>query len=101
MTWVICDHVASGPGQLSVTKGQQVEVVEGNSGSGGGDWCLVRMATSGADPAPEGLVPVSALKQPPQPPQATSPSRRPPIDHEIGELLLTLLACSYYANKAL
>uniref|UniRef100_A0A224XHF4 Putative guanine nucleotide exchange factor for rho and rac gtpase n=1 Tax=Panstrongylus lignarius TaxID=156445 RepID=A0A224XHF4_9HEMI len=63
MTWVINDHTAAGAGQLSVSKGQQVEVVETVAGSP--EWCLVRMPSSGLDPPPEGLVPLSVLKQPP------------------------------------
>ncbi|XP_073973142.1 trio Rho guanine nucleotide exchange factor isoform X3 [Rhodnius prolixus] len=63
MTWVINDHTAAGAGQLSVSKGQQVEVVETVAGSP--EWCLVRMPSSGLDPPPEGLVPLAVLKQPP------------------------------------
>ena len=75
MTWVIADHVArDSSGELSVSKGQQVEVVEVQ---GGGEWCLVRMpsAGGGADSPPEGLVPSAVLKQPPLG-LKTSPSRR-------------------------
>lgn len=94
MTWVIADHVAGGAAELSVTKGQQVEVVEVKPGdSGGGDWCLVRMPTSGCavDSPPEGLVPLAVLKQPPPgcfktgvPTTSTSPSRRT-ADHDLGK----------------
>ncbi|KAF6201862.1 hypothetical protein GE061_004258, partial [Apolygus lucorum] len=80
MTWVINDHVASGPGQLSVTKGQQVEVVEVVQGQP--DWRLVKMPSSGLDPPPEGTVPASVLKQPPAPASATLPTAAPRI-HEL------------------
>jgi len=87
MTWVVADHMAApGSKELSVTKGQQVEVLEnGNanaSTTGGlpnaGEWTLVRLPlTPGqAEPAAEGLVPTSALKQPPTASCKTSPSRK-------------------------
>ncbi|XP_075229474.1 trio Rho guanine nucleotide exchange factor isoform X4 [Lycorma delicatula] len=78
MTWVVADHVAGAASELSVTKGQQVEVVEVRP-----DWCLVRMPTAGCDSPPEGLVPISVLKHPPPGClKPTSPSRRTP-EHEI------------------
>ncbi|XP_021922834.1 triple functional domain protein-like isoform X3 [Zootermopsis nevadensis] len=82
MTWVIADHVAAvGSQELSVHKGQQVEVLELNTSTP--DWCLVRMPTSGTsvDSPPEGLVPLAVLKQPP-PGLKTSPSRRAASDHD-------------------
>lgn len=88
MTWVIADHVAGGAAELSVTKGQQVEVVEVRPGDP--EWCLVRMPTSGSaiDSPPEGLVPLAVLKQPPpgfpKTAPSTSPNRRT-ADHELGE----------------
>ncbi|XP_044733840.1 triple functional domain protein isoform X3 [Chrysoperla carnea] len=75
MTWVISDHVASpGTQELSVRKGQQVEVVEISTSRP--DYCVVRMPTQGPDlgAVPEGLVPISVLK--PQPAPRASPSRR-------------------------
>ncbi|XP_066586985.1 triple functional domain protein isoform X3 [Prorops nasuta] len=86
MTWVVADHSATpGSRELTVTKGQQVEVLEnGSSGTGSGsigpEWTLVRLASTPgqADPPPEGLVPTSALKQPPAPSCKTSPSRKAP-----------------------
>lgn len=85
MTWVISDFTATNSSELSVTKGQQVEVVEVCSTKP--DYCLVRMPTRGTDhdaAVPEGLVPLAVLKQPPAP--RSSPSRRPQIDHDIGML---------------
>lgn len=93
MTWVIADHVAAAAGELSVTKGQQVEVVEvrGPGEGGAGDWCLVRMPTSGSavdSPPPEGIVPLAVLKQPPPgclktPASTTSPNHpRRPGEHD-------------------
>ncbi|KAK3932146.1 Triple functional domain protein [Frankliniella fusca] len=83
MTWVIADFTATSPSELSVHKGQQVEVLDAPSAERS-DWCLVRMAeaapAAGAAAA-EGLVPLSVLKQPPQglrttAATSTSPSRR-------------------------
>jgi len=87
MTWVVADHMAApGSRELSVTKGQQVEVLENGSAntsttsgmSNAGEWTLVRLPlTPGqAEPAAEGLVPTSALKQPPTASCKTSPSRK-------------------------
>ncbi|XP_071053767.1 triple functional domain protein isoform X4 [Onthophagus taurus] len=82
MTWVVSDFTATSPHELSVSKGQQVEVVEIHSSKP--DFCLVRMPTRGSDSenstVPEGLVPLAVLKQPPAP--RSSPSRRPLLDHE-------------------
>ncbi|KAF7275280.1 hypothetical protein GWI33_012015 [Rhynchophorus ferrugineus] len=85
MTWVMADYTAANPQELTVSKGQQVEVVEVCQTRP--DYCLVRMPTRGSDghqdAIPEGLVPLAVLKQPPQP--RGSPSRRIPqsIDHDI------------------
>lgn len=85
MTWVMSDFTASGPEELTVTKGQQVEVVEVCAARP--DFCLVRMPTRGSEghqeAVPEGLVPLGVLKQPPQP--RSSPSRRPPqaSEHDV------------------
>ncbi|XP_070530532.1 triple functional domain protein isoform X3 [Cardiocondyla obscurior] len=87
MTWVVADHMAApGSRELSVTKGQQVEVLENGSTNTGttagvtntGEWTLVRLPlTPGqVEPAAEGLVPTSALKQPPAASCKTSPSRK-------------------------
>lgn len=88
MTWVINDHVAAaGSQELTVRKGQQVEVVEISATRP--DYCMVRMPTQGPDlgAVPEGLVPISVLKPQPQP--RVSPSRRQPnlanIEHEGGK----------------
>ncbi|KAK6629327.1 hypothetical protein RUM43_003144 [Polyplax serrata] len=82
MTWVIGDHLAApGSQELTVHKGQQVEVLDVKTPSP--DWCLVRMPTSGSvDSPPEGLVPLSVLKQPPG--VRTSPSRKNSNDPETG-----------------
>ncbi|CAH2216270.1 jg4005, partial [Pararge aegeria aegeria] len=69
-TWVVADHVATGAGEVSVTKGQQVEVLE--AWSSRPEWWLVRVP---GEPPLEGAVPATVLK--PQPQQKTSPSRRP------------------------
>lgn len=84
MTWVVADHSATpGTRELTVTKGQQVEVLEngsGSTGSIGAEWTLVRLASTPGqvEPPAEGLVPTSALKQPPTASCKTSPSRKPP-----------------------
>ncbi|RVE53076.1 hypothetical protein evm_002173 [Chilo suppressalis] len=70
MTWVVAEHQAGGAGELSVAKGQQVEVVE--PWAGRADWWVVRAP---GEPAQEGAVPAHVLKPQPQP--KTSPSRRP------------------------
>ncbi|RZF34081.1 hypothetical protein LSTR_LSTR011651 [Laodelphax striatellus] len=88
MTWVVADHVAGASTELSVSKGQQVEVVEVRPGPE--SWCLVRMPTAGVDSPPEGLVPMAVLKHPPPAASAaasakpaSSPSRRTPPEHDI------------------
>ena len=85
-TWVLADSNANGPGELSVQRGQQVEVVglppgppgqpPGNShiassgapasaaasaggGSAGNNMVIVRISSGS-----EGLVPLTCLKQP-------------------------------------
>uniref|UniRef100_A0A6P7G032 Uncharacterized protein LOC114336121 n=1 Tax=Diabrotica virgifera virgifera TaxID=50390 RepID=A0A6P7G032_DIAVI len=90
MTWVMSDFTATNPLELSVTKGQQVEVVEVCASKP--DFCLVRMPTRGTTDhesgvVPEGLVPLAVLKQPP--PHRGSPSRRinPPTEQEIDTSL--------------
>ena len=61
MTWVICDYIATqGTQELSVTKGQQVEIIDLNC-SGAPEYCLVRLPINSTD-SQEGLVPVSVLK---------------------------------------
>lgn len=86
MTWVVADHIATGAGELTVTKGQQVEVVE--SWQGRADWWVVRIP---GEPPQEGAVPGQVLKPQPQislPQQKTSPSRRPlsqPCEEVLGE----------------
>jgi hypothetical protein len=91
MTWVVADHAAApGSRELSVTKGQQVEVLE-NGGVGvgsSGEWTLVRLpSTPGqSEPSPEGLVPTSALKQPPAAACKTSPSRKAPSSQTPGSI---------------
>uniref|UniRef100_A0A1Y1LT27 Uncharacterized protein n=2 Tax=Photinus pyralis TaxID=7054 RepID=A0A1Y1LT27_PHOPY len=81
MTWVMSDYTAAGPQELSVMKGQQVEVIEMCASRP--DYCLVRMPTRSADHecsnVPEGLVPLSVLKQPPAP---KSSPKRLPLDHD-------------------
>lgn len=82
MTWVISDYVAAqGSSELSVQKGQQVEVIDTNC-LGSPDYCLVRLTNSTTNNnnlsatslsssstqeqiIQEGLVPSSILKPPP------------------------------------
>ncbi|CAG9857602.1 unnamed protein product [Phyllotreta striolata] len=61
MTWVMSDYAAVDVQELSVAKGQQVEVVE--TCPTRPDYCLVRLGAGAA--AVEGLVPLAVLKQPP------------------------------------
>lgn len=90
MTWVVSDYVAAqGSAELSVQKGQQVEVIDTNC-LGAPDYCLVRLTnvstnnnnvstTSLSSSSTqeqiihEGLVPSSILKPPPT---QTSKNRR-------------------------
>ena len=77
-TLVLADSNANGPGELSVQRGQQVEVVGlppgppgqppgdshtasagGGSGSAGNNMVIVRLSSG-----TEGLVPLTCLKQP-------------------------------------
>lgn len=81
MTWVVAEHTASGAGELSVAKGQQVEVVEACPGRA--DWWVVRVP---GEPPQEGAVPAHVLKPPPI--SKTSPSRKPagqPSEDTSGE----------------
>lgn len=59
MTWVIADFVATAAGQMSVTKGQQVELLD--SFGGLTEMVLVRVPSD----CTEGMVPHLVLKQPP------------------------------------
>lgn len=79
-TWVISDYIASpGSNELSVNKGQQVEIIEAPS-SNEPDFCLVRLNPQNDDSAvQEGLVPVSILKPPPGS-QKTSSTRKDKSD---------------------
>ncbi|KPJ10343.1 hypothetical protein RR48_09003 [Papilio machaon] len=85
MSWVVAEHVAASAGELTVSKGQQVELVE--PWAARADWWVVRAAGTGE--AAQGAVPAHVLKPQPhaQPPPAPhthrktspspSPSRRP------------------------
>lgn len=85
MTWVVSDYVAAqGSAELSVQKGQQVEVIDTNC-LGAPDYCLVRLTSASTNNnnnnnvsttslsssstqeqiIHEGLVPSSILKPPP------------------------------------
>lgn len=81
MTWIVSEHTAGTAGELTVTKGLQVEVLEACQGRP--DWWVVRIP---GDPPLEGAVPANVLKPPPQ--QKTSPSRRPlsqPSEETLGK----------------
>lgn len=86
MTWVITEHEAAGTSELSVTKGQQVEVLESQTGREG--WCLVRLPS---EPPQQGLVPIAVLK--PQPKHHTSPNKKQSqqLDETIGKFVLYCL----------
>lgn len=82
LSWVVSEHVAGGAGELSVAKGQQVEVLEPWSRA---DWWLVRAP---GEPPQEGAVPAHVLKPQPTPQTKTSPSRRSlsqPAEEPIGK----------------
>lgn len=96
MTWVVAEHTAGGSGELSVNKGQQVEVVEACAGRS--EWWIVRIP---GEPPQEGAVPAHVLKPQPQQQtqQKTSPSRRPlsqPCEEVLGESLIIPIYRIYY-----
>lgn len=71
MTWIVSDYIATpGTNEVSVTKGQQVEIIDPSCG-GSPELCLVRLnihsgsAADGGSGTIEGMVPVSVLKPPP------------------------------------
>lgn len=69
MTWVVLDYTATpGTSEVSVTKGQQVEVLDTtSSSSANAEFCLVRLSPIGGGDGgtQEGLVPIAVLKPPP------------------------------------
>lgn len=70
MTWVVSDYTATpGTNEVSVTKGQQVEIIDTNC-NGAPEFYLVRLnihSGSAADGSGtiEGMVPISVLKPAP------------------------------------
>ena len=62
--WLIAeDYTANNDKELTVTKGQKVEITENSPGGVTGDWCLVRIVNADdTSTGQEGLLPVSALK---------------------------------------
>ena len=64
--WLVAEEfTANNVQELSVTKGQQVEIVD-TSPNGNSEWCLVRtLATESGVTPQEGLVPMATLKQMP------------------------------------
>ena len=108
MTWIISDYVAAqGSAELSVQKGQQVEVIDTNC-LGAPDYCLVRLTNVSANNnnvsttslsssstqeqiIQEGLVPSSILKPPP-----TQTKSRRAGDGDEGEFTLFLhVSCHF------
>lgn len=99
MTWITSDYVATqGSTELTVSKGQQVEVIDTNC-LGAPGFCLVRLTNSSVNnnlsasslssstqehTVQEGLVPFSILKPPPN----QTKTRR---DVDEGKLLTTTL----------
>lgn len=66
MTWVATDYTATpGTNEVSVTKGQQVEIIE-TACNGAPEFCLVRLNLCGSavdgSGTIEGIVPMSVLK---------------------------------------
>lgn len=111
MTWVVSDYVAAqGSAELSVQKGQQVEVIDTNC-LGAPDYCLVRLTSTSTNNnnnvsttslsssstqeqiIHEGLVPSSILKPPPT---QTSKNRRAG-DAEEGKLRFALFSSFYFS----
>lgn len=109
MTWVISDYVAAqGSSELSVQKGQQVEVIDTNC-LGSPDYCLVRLTNASTNInnnlsttslsssstqeqiVQEGLVPTSILKPPP----TQMKNRRTGDGDEGGKRLLSSSQINY------
>ncbi|XP_066961005.1 kalirin isoform X3 [Macrobrachium rosenbergii] len=67
VTWVLDDWSGTGPGELTVTRGQQVEILDPPSNQSHNrdlsEWAYVRLSHAHDQ---EGLVPVNLLKQPPR-----------------------------------
>ncbi|CAL8069824.1 unnamed protein product [Orchesella dallaii] len=85
VTWVVADHVAApGSREMTVHKGQQVEILELMGGSS--EMCLIRLhSTSGSELQPEGLVPITVLKQIPHARHRTGVSCDPENDGGTSE----------------
>lgn len=111
MTWVISDYVAAqGSAELSVQKGQQVEVIDTNC-LGSPEYCLVRLTNGTANNnnnvsttslsssstheqiIQEGLVPSSILKPPP----TQTKNNRRTGDGDEGEFSLIIINDTIYA----
>ncbi|KAK2148867.1 hypothetical protein LSH36_478g02023 [Paralvinella palmiformis] len=62
--WLVADdYVASNDKELSLTRGQKVEILDNSPGSVSGDLCLVRVVNADeSSTGQEGLLPASALK---------------------------------------
>ena len=61
VTTVIEDYSAGNNSELTVTKGQQVELLD-TAPPGEQNWCLVRMINAEDGEPTQGLVPISSLK---------------------------------------
>ena len=64
VTVVVDDFIASGASEISVRKGQQVEVLDLSPGQP--NWCYVRTLPSESGDQYQGLVPTATLKQIPK-----------------------------------
>lgn len=73
------DYTACSEQELSLQRGQQVEILDSSPG-GSADWCLVRVVDT--SPTTEGLVPIAMLKHVPN---LKVSSSRGSIDNE-GEV---------------
>lgn len=60
VTVVMEDYTASSPREVSVLRGQHVEIVDASPGQV--DWCLVRTFPADGADSSQGLVPMSVLK---------------------------------------
>ncbi|CAG5119594.1 unnamed protein product, partial [Candidula unifasciata] len=60
VTVVMEDYAASSPREVSVLRGQQVEIIDASPGQV--DWCLVRTFPADGADCSQGLVPMSVLK---------------------------------------
>ncbi|XP_060840380.1 triple functional domain protein isoform X2 [Rhopalosiphum padi] len=91
MTWVIADFTATAAGQVTVSKGQQVELLDCCGGTS--EMVLVRVPSD----CTEGMVPHIVLKQPPS---LKSPQATETTSGECADNAATTVATSLVCNNS-